>query len=107
MSNQEDSPRRHKPWREWSAGAKAAVISAGVVLVPGLIALFTAITMWLWNWLMPAIFRLPTIGFWQAIGILILAQILFKGSHSYRRGRNAYKKRQVWKHMQDEEPKTV
>ena len=33
--------------------------------------------MWLWNWLMPEIFGLTTIGYWQAIGLFALAKILF------------------------------
>jgi uncharacterized membrane protein YbhN (UPF0104 family) len=33
----------------------------------------------LWNWLMPAIFKLPSIGFWQAVGLLALSWILFGG----------------------------
>jgi hypothetical protein len=33
----------------------------------------------LWNWLMPAIFKLPSIGFWQAFGLLLLSWILFGG----------------------------
>lgn len=32
----------------------------------------------LWNWLMPTIFNLPTITFWQAMGLNIMAYILFK-----------------------------
>jgi hypothetical protein len=43
------------------------------------------VTMSLWNWLMPAIFGLAIISFWQAIGLLILCKILFgkfhKGGH--------------------------
>ncbi len=35
-------------------------------------------TLLLWNWLMPPIFSLPTISFWQALGINILAGLLFK-----------------------------
>lgn len=31
----------------------------------------------LWNWLMPAIFGLHTITFWQAVGIMGLSWILF------------------------------
>lgn len=38
---------------------------------------FSAVVMLLWNWLMPAIFGLVTINFWQALGILVLARILF------------------------------
>jgi hypothetical protein len=34
--------------------------------------------MLLWNWLMPTIFELPEITFWQACGLQLLATILFK-----------------------------
>jgi hypothetical protein len=37
--------------------------------------------MWLWNWLMPAIFGLPVISFWQAVGLLVLSHLLLKGHH--------------------------
>jgi hypothetical protein len=37
-------------------------------------------TMWLWNWLMPVIFGLPTIGFWQAVGLVFLSGIFFKST---------------------------
>jgi len=32
----------------------------------------------LWNWLAPAIFGLPAITYWQAVGLFILCHILFK-----------------------------
>jgi hypothetical protein len=35
--------------------------------------------MWLWNWLMPALFGLHAIGYWQALGLLVLSKILFSG----------------------------
>ena len=35
------------------------------------------IVMRLWNWLMPDLFGLPTVGYWQAVGILLLAKIIF------------------------------
>jgi len=34
--------------------------------------------MWLWNWLMPSIFNLPEITFWQALGLNALSAILIK-----------------------------
>ena len=53
-----------------------------VVMLIGLliltVILFGYQTMLLWNWLMPTIFNLPYIGFWQACGINLLASILFK-----------------------------
>lgn len=33
----------------------------------------------LWNWLMPAIFNLPQISFWEALGLLVLSKIIFSG----------------------------
>jgi Ca2+/H+ antiporter, TMEM165/GDT1 family len=41
--------------------------------------LFTFVVRGLWNWLMPALFGLHLITFWQALGILILSKILFGG----------------------------
>lgn len=41
------------------------------------IAAFSAATMALWNALMPVIFQLPVINFWQAMGLLVLARLLF------------------------------
>lgn len=43
-----------------------------------LITLLGFMSMLLWNWLMPLIFNLPEISFLQAIGIRLLAAMLFK-----------------------------
>ena len=104
MSHHEDGGRRHKRWSEWSLKAKVGVIAAAVVGVPAFFALFAAVTMWLWNWLMPTIFKLPTIGFWEAVGILILSQILFKGGHIGRAGRTRWKKARIRQQMAEEGP---
>jgi hypothetical protein len=32
----------------------------------------------LWNWLMPNLFSLPYISFWQAVGLNLMATILFR-----------------------------
>ena len=32
----------------------------------------------LWNWLMPNLFDLPYISFWQAVGLNLMAAILFR-----------------------------
>ena len=36
--------------------------------------------MWLWNWLMPKLFNVVTINFWEALGINMLTGFLFKPS---------------------------
>ena len=50
-----------------------AVVAALFALVFGLVV------MHLWNWLMPAIFGLKIIGYWQAFGMILLARLLFSG----------------------------
>jgi len=50
----------------------------GVLILAGL--LFGAPVMILWNLLMPDLFGLPVIGFWQAFGLNLLASLLFKST---------------------------
>lgn len=38
----------------------------------------------LWNWLMPVIFGLPTISFWQSAGLMLLVSILFRWNISVK-----------------------
>jgi len=56
----------------------------GILLIVGLIILagmlFGGPLMLLWNWLMPGIFGLPQIGFWQAFGLQSMAGLLFKSN---------------------------
>ena len=44
--------------------------------------LFSLLIAWpfqlLWNWVMPLLFALPTITFWQAVGLLLLTSILLR-----------------------------
>ena len=55
-----------------------------ILLVVGVLMLammlFGVPLMLLWNWLMPTIFSLPKIGFFQACGLQLLATILFKST---------------------------
>jgi len=56
------------------------IIIGAIGLVFVLALLFTFPTLWLWNWLMPVIFGVTKITFWQAFGLNLLAGILFKSS---------------------------
>jgi len=48
------------------------------------VSIVTAVlTYFLWNWLMPDIFELKVITFWQAWGINFLAGLLFKDTSKY------------------------
>jgi hypothetical protein len=55
----------------------------GKMIIFGIIAgtAFTFAIMLLWNWLMPVIFGLSAITFWQALGLLVLTKILFGRGH--------------------------
>jgi len=57
----------------------AGIIIFGIIAIVGLAILFGFIIMWLWNWLMPEIFDLPVICYWQAVGLFILLKILLGG----------------------------
>lgn len=49
--------------------------AAALGLILGLVVQF------LWNTLMPTIFGLPEISYWQAVAIFILCHLLFGGHH--------------------------
>jgi Ca2+/H+ antiporter, TMEM165/GDT1 family len=54
------------------------MIGIGILAV-ALFFVLGYVVMTLWNWLMPSIFGLHTITYWQAYGLLILSKILFGG----------------------------
>jgi hypothetical protein len=75
-----------------------------IIIVASLV--FGFITRELWNWLMPSIFGLHTITFWQAIGLFLLSKLIFGGFHGHRGGgRNHWKERmkERWDSMTPEE----
>lgn len=55
-----------------------STISAAFLIAVGLALLIGGPLWLLWNWLMPTIFGLPYITFWQAVGLNLLSSILFK-----------------------------
>jgi hypothetical protein len=64
---------------------KGILAVAGTALFVSFAASLWALpTMWLWNWLMPFLFGVPVITFWQALGISFLCGILFGRSNSYK-----------------------
>ena len=60
-------------------------IAALLGLIAIIIVLLGYPVMLLWNWLMPEIFGLSEITFWQAIGLNILCTILFRPSISIKK----------------------
>ena len=54
------------------------IIKIAIFAIIG-VAVFGTLVMQLWNWLMPGLFGWHAIGFWQALGLLILSRIFFGG----------------------------
>ena len=81
---------------------------ARAIFIPLAIAagifIFGSIVMLLWNGILPAVFGIGTITFWQALGILVLSKILFssfRGGNWHRHHRYDWRNR--WMHLSPEE----
>lgn len=67
-------------WEERSLAQKILLgIGFGLAGITLLVALGWVV-MALWNWLVPELFGLKRLGYWQAWGLLVLGWILFKGA---------------------------
>lgn len=84
-----------------------SIIFVGIAMGAAFLGLVGWTTMMLWNWLMPTIFNLCVINFWQAIGLLVLSRILFGGfsggGWAHRKQHWKDKMKQKWSNMSDEE----
>jgi magnesium-transporting ATPase (P-type) len=71
---------------------RIGMILGGIVLAAFLALLFGLLVMLLWNWIMPEVFGLKPLTYWQSWGIVLLAHILFKAGgkadHSYHKARD-------------------
>ncbi|GHV56663.1 hypothetical protein FACS1894182_03680 [Bacteroidia bacterium] len=80
-----------------------------VVIGLAIVAGFSAVVMLLWNFAIPGIFGLTAINFWQALGLLALARILFGGLGGMFRGGNMHSHpnsiREKWMKMTPQERK--
>ena len=57
------------------------LILTSIILVVLICFLSGWATMLLWNWLVPMIFGLGNITFWQALGLIVLVKLIFGGIH--------------------------
>ncbi len=77
MSENSDTRRFEDWWEDRNIGEKVVLVIGFVILGIGLLFLFGYVVMLLWNWLMPEIFGLKTLTYWQSWGLLALSCILF------------------------------
>jgi hypothetical protein len=80
-------------WETYHPAKKIVLIIGGIILGVGVAILVGFIVMWLWNGLMPKLFNLPAISYWQGIGLAILARLLFGGVGGGNGGDSKSKKR--------------
>lgn len=80
-------------WEDRTLPQKILVGTGFCIMGIGFLALVGFAVMLLWNWLMPDIFKLEKINYWQAWGLLILCTILFKGMHFHDDNHKTDKKR--------------
>jgi hypothetical protein len=73
----------HDSWRDRYYGPKFGIFRIAFLVIGGVVfaVLFAFLFGWLvellWNWLMPGLFGLKAISYWQAFGLVVLAKILF------------------------------
>jgi len=93
-------------WEDRNLAQKILVGIGFGILGVGLIALFGWVVMLLWNWLMPELFGLKTLGYWQAWGLLLLCTILFKGMGSGKNGGHSDRRRKkhLRRYLREERP---
>ena len=87
---------KHRYWWMKGLGVLAVIVVAGTV--------FGWLVTALWNWLMPALFGLGTITFWQALGLFLLGRILFGGFRGFGgRHRRHHRMHERWEQMTHEQ----
>ena len=94
-------------WEDRSLPVKILMGIGFAILAAGFFFLVILVTMVLWNRLMPEIFNLPVITYWQTAGLLVLSCIFFKGfGNSNDRGSkrsDRRRRRHLKRYMSDEE----
>lgn len=68
----------------------------GLALAALVAGLFGWIVQHLWNWLMPVLFHLPTVTFWQAAGLVLLSRLLFGNIGGGHHGKGWKKRHRKW-----------
>ena len=107
IHNMQGRKRRAEDW--WEEKSLPEKISWGFLFgIAGLafFALCGWVVMLLWNWLMPDIFGLKQINYWQAWGLFILSSMLFKGMGGKNPGPSEKKRKQKLRSYIQEEEQT-
>lgn len=88
-------------------------ILGGIAIGVIAIAAMSLAVMYLWNWLAPSVFKLPTIKFKHALGLLVLSKLLFGGFGGWHGGNHGFhhgmkhKQCQEWKMNSDKKESII
>jgi hypothetical protein len=77
MFHDESMKAKHHKWTQMSPGKKALVLAGWALVAAALLALVAFAIMALWNRIMAGVIGLPALGFWEALGLFVLARLLF------------------------------
>jgi hypothetical protein len=89
--------RNHTGWHSrtpglpWRIARVSGLIVVGVALAALFALLLGVVAQWLWNWLIPDIFGLKQITYWQAFGLLFLGRLLFGGFGHHGRSHHPHR----------------
>ena len=85
---------------------------AGFLIILAMLVVFGAAVMLLWNALLPGLFGLPALNYWQAAGLLLLVRILCGGlAHNFGHRKGSHFRgqtnelREKWMNMSEDERK--
>ena len=79
-----------------------------ILLATAGVAAFSGLVMLLWNGILPSLFHISMITFWQAAGLLLLARLLFGGrGHRHRMMGGCHSGNRHWKYQECCEAKVV
>jgi hypothetical protein len=96
----EGSYFKHKA-RSKKIGTIIGWVILGIIGVTAFAVLFGYVVMLLWNWLMPELFGLAEIGFWKAVGIILLAKLIFGGFGGGHGGKSSHSEKRKSKRSKD------
>lgn len=85
----------HMPNPGWGVARVVGLTVVGIIGAVIIAFLFGYFVMLLWNWLLPPLFHVGTINYWQAFGLVILAKIFFGGvggGHHHGHGRRDWRR---------------
>jgi hypothetical protein len=69
------------------------MVIGGIILAVVLAFVLGFVLQALWNWIMPEVFGLTEISYWQAWGLLILGHLLFGGGHEFKHERTSRRRK--------------